>query len=184
MFHFRLNNKKLKLNNYSVGKGLVIDRDIRIYQYCSSLPWRALFSSYSLSVLTPNILLYSRNKDGKENTEGRGGIDEVVVRGIDDVVMILGQDGDDVILGRGGINEVVVILDQGGVDEFLSVEGVEGVWPIEAKISAGTKSLKGSKVRDVLELDNDIDEDVNKDGLFHDVLGWDDINESRLFHGG
>ncbi|RIA89455.1 hypothetical protein C1645_824836 [Glomus cerebriforme] len=146
MFHFGLNNEKLKLNNYSIGKGLVIDQGIRICQYHSSSYWRALFSSYSLSILTPNILLDCWNRE--KDTEGV--LFHILIRDDDDeVVMILGR------------------------------EGVKGIWPIKAKISASTKSLKDSVVRDVLGLN-----DVNKGGLFCDVLGWDDINVSRLFHGG
>ncbi|RIA79943.1 hypothetical protein C1645_839593 [Glomus cerebriforme] len=117
--------------DHSVGEGLVIDRNIQICQYHSSSSWRVLFSSYSLSILIPNIPLYSYNKNGEEDTEsvlfrilirgqgdndvilGQSGIDEVMVilgRDDDDVVVILGRGGNDVILGRGGVNEVVVIL--------------------------------------------------------------------------
>ncbi|RIA98376.1 hypothetical protein C1645_812790, partial [Glomus cerebriforme] len=146
MFHFGLNNKKLKLNNHSVGEGLVIDRDCWDGEEdTEGVLFRILIRGDDDEVVVIlgrdgiDDVVVILGRDGDDVILGRGGVDEVVAilgRGVDDVV---------VILGRGGVDEVVVILSRGGVDEFLSVEGVEGVWPIEAKISAGTKSLKGSE---------------------------------------
>ncbi|RIA97830.1 hypothetical protein C1645_813546 [Glomus cerebriforme] len=102
--------------------------------------------------------------NGEEDTEGV--LFHILIRGDDDeVVVILDRGDDDIILGRGG------------VDEFLSVESVKGIWPIEAKISASTKSLKGSEVHGVLGLDvgwDDIDKDVGESGLLRGVLGLDE----------
>ncbi|RIA83649.1 hypothetical protein C1645_833492 [Glomus cerebriforme] len=150
MFHFRLNNKKLKLNtssgdlsfdfnlflDYSVSEGLVIDQDC----------W-----------------------DGEEDTEDV--LFHILIRDDDDEIGVILEGVDDVILRRGSV-DVILGRGQDGVDEFLSVKGVEDVG--EGRLLCG-----------VLEWDeswNDINKDVDKDRLFRGVLGWDDIDESRLFH--
>ncbi|RIA88349.1 hypothetical protein C1645_826469 [Glomus cerebriforme] len=148
--------------DHSVDKELVIDQSIRIYQYHSSSPWRTLFSSYKKGI--------------------KGVLFCILIRGdVDEIVIILGQGNNDeivVILGRSGRSG------QSDIDEFLSVESVEGIWLIEAKIS---DIGEGRLFHGVLGLDedwNDIDKDVDEGRLFRDVLGWDDIDENRLFYGG
>ncbi|RIA93528.1 hypothetical protein C1645_819282 [Glomus cerebriforme] len=64
-------------------------------------------------------------------------------------------------------------------------QDVKGIWPFKTKISADTKSLKDSEIRNLLGLLNDIDwNNINENigGLFCSILKCDNIDEDKLFH--